>query len=161
MFVCVCVQKMLCSLLDRPFFLSPTRYSSWDSGLQHVYTPCCIHGSTALVGHSVLFISVQRSQTHHTTLNERSACRRGRYLHNTQHTQQKTSIALARFEPATPASEQPQTHALDRVATGIGLCRVYCQLTALLVLLLRHVSTANRSHLQGATGFEEMNSCQT
>jgi len=26
----------------------------------------------------------------------------------------------AELEPATPASEQPQTHALDRAATGIG-----------------------------------------
>jgi len=25
------------------------------------------------------------------------------------------------FEPAIPASEQPQAHALDRVATGIGV----------------------------------------
>jgi len=27
----------------------------------------------------------------------------------------------AGFEPAIPASELPQTHALDHVATGIGL----------------------------------------
>ena len=27
----------------------------------------------------------------------------------------------ARFEPAIPASERPQTHALDRSATGIGV----------------------------------------
>ena len=27
----------------------------------------------------------------------------------------------AGFEPAVPASEQPQTHALDGAATGIGL----------------------------------------
>ena len=26
----------------------------------------------------------------------------------------------AGFEPAIPASERPQTHALDRTATGIG-----------------------------------------
>ena len=26
------------------------------------------------------------------------------------------------FEPAIPASEWPQTHALDRAATGIGDC---------------------------------------
>ena len=26
----------------------------------------------------------------------------------------------AGFEPTIPASEQPQTHALDRAATGIG-----------------------------------------
>jgi len=25
------------------------------------------------------------------------------------------------FEPAIPASERPQTHALDRTATGIGM----------------------------------------
>jgi hypothetical protein len=27
----------------------------------------------------------------------------------------------AGFEPAIPASEQPQTHALQRAATGIGI----------------------------------------
>ena len=27
----------------------------------------------------------------------------------------------AGFEPAVPASERPQTHALDRAATGIGV----------------------------------------
>jgi hypothetical protein len=26
------------------------------------------------------------------------------------------------FEPATPATKRPQTYALDRAATGIGLC---------------------------------------
>jgi len=31
----------------------------------------------------------------------------------------------AGFEPATPASERPQTNALDRAATGIG-CDVKC-----------------------------------
>jgi hypothetical protein len=29
------------------------------------------------------------------------------------------------FQPAVPESERPQTHALDRVATGIGLDAVY------------------------------------
>ena len=29
------------------------------------------------------------------------------------------------FELATPASEQPQTHALDHAATGIGYMKVY------------------------------------
>ena len=31
-----------------------------------------------------------------------------------------TSTPPAGFEPTIPASEQPQTHALDRAATGIG-----------------------------------------
>ena len=39
---------------------------------------------------------------------------------NTQHSKQ-TSILPAGFEPAIPASEQPQTHALDRAATGKGI----------------------------------------
>jgi hypothetical protein len=29
-------------------------------------------------------------------------------------------MSLAGFEPAIPARERPQTHALDRAATGIG-----------------------------------------
>ena len=39
---------------------------------------------------------------------------------NTQHSQQ-TFMLPAGFEPIIPASERPQTHALDRAATGIGL----------------------------------------
>ena len=31
----------------------------------------------------------------------------------------------AGFEPAIPASERPQTHALDRAATGIGTSASY------------------------------------
>jgi len=38
---------------------------------------------------------------------------------NTQHSQQ-TSMPEAGFELAIPASERPQTHALDREATRIG-----------------------------------------
>jgi len=39
--------------------------------------------------------------------------------HNTHKIQ--TSMSQAGFEPLIPASERPQTHALDRVTTGIGL----------------------------------------
>ena len=35
----------------------------------------------------------------------------------------ETSMHLAGFEPAIPASEWPQTHALERAATGIGFQR--------------------------------------
>jgi len=53
-----------------------------------------------------------------TPLGKRSAHRTDLYLtiHNRQ-----TSVTLAGFEPAIPARERPQTHALDRVATGIGV----------------------------------------
>ena len=39
---------------------------------------------------------------------------------NTQHSQQTDIYAQAGFETAIPASERPQTHALDRAATGTG-----------------------------------------
>ena len=35
------------------------------------------------------------------------------------------NMALAGFEPTIPASEQPQTHALDRVATRISYIKIY------------------------------------
>jgi hypothetical protein len=36
-----------------------------------------------------------------------------------------TSVPPAGLEPAVPASERPQTHSLDRAATGIGLLLYY------------------------------------
>jgi hypothetical protein len=55
-----------------------------------------------------------------TPVEEGSACRRDLCLtkHNTHNRQ--TSMPTVRFEPAIPASEWPQTYALDRAATGIG-----------------------------------------
>jgi len=55
-----------------------------------------------------------------TPLCERPARRRNRYLtiHNTL--KRQTSMPPAEFEPAIPASERPQTHDLDRAATGIS-----------------------------------------
>ena len=39
--------------------------------------------------------------------------------HNTH--KRQSSMPLSEFEPIIPVSEQPQTHALDRAATGIGV----------------------------------------
>ena len=63
-----------------------------------------------------------------TPLDEGSACPRDLYLttHNTQDRQ--TSMPPAGFETAIPASERPQTHALDRAATEI--CHRFCFLYA-------------------------------
>jgi hypothetical protein len=52
--------------------------------------------------------------------------------HNTHNRQ--TSMPPAGFEPAIPAGERLQTHALDRSATGIGF---------LLLLLLENYSTTS------------------
>jgi hypothetical protein len=62
-----------------------------------------------------------------TPLDECSVSRRDLYLttHNTHNRQ--TFMPPAGFETTIPTSEQPQTHALDRAATGIGetLCIAY------------------------------------
>jgi hypothetical protein len=60
-----------------------------------------------------------------TSLDEWSDRRTDLYLtaHNT-HNRQK-SMPPAVFEPAIPASERSQTHALDRAAAGIGDFPVY------------------------------------
>jgi hypothetical protein len=43
----------------------------------------------------------------------------------TQHSQKKDIHAPGVSKPTIPASEVPQTHALDRAVTGIGTRRVY------------------------------------
>jgi hypothetical protein len=55
-----------------------------------------------------------------TPLEEGSARRRDLYLttHNTH--KRQTSMSPVGLEPTIPVSERPQTHALDRTATGIG-----------------------------------------
>jgi len=52
--------------------------------------------------------------------NERSATRRGSYLHNTQQTQETKPLPSGGFEAAIPVIKRFQTYALDRTATGIG-----------------------------------------
>ena len=79
-------------------------------------------------------LSVEVSKSHaflHTILDrspldEWSARRRDLYLrtHDTHNTD-RHPWAPAEFEPAIPASERPQKHALDRAAGGIGW-HMYC-----------------------------------
>ena len=52
------------------------------------------------------------SATHHTTQRPLPG--------NTQHSQETESHAPVGFEPAFPASDWPQTHALGSAATGIS-----------------------------------------
>ena len=60
------------------------------------------------------------THTGRVPLDEGSGRRRDLYptTHNTH--KKQISIPLERFEPEIPASERPQTHDLDRAATGIG-----------------------------------------
>jgi len=63
-------------------------------------------------------ITLRHTKLGRTPLDELSTHRRDPYLttHNTLNRQ--TSMPPARFEPAIPASERPQTHVLDCAATG-------------------------------------------
>ena len=76
-----------------------------------------------LLGHGLLIIEV--SQSHSDTPQSvvilwmtyqpvEDLCLTKHNTHN-----RETSVSPAGFEPTTPASEWPQTHALDRAATGI------------------------------------------
>ena len=56
-----------------------------------------------------------------TLLDEWSARRRNLYLTTHNAHKRQTSMLPARLEPTVPGSEWPQTHALDRAATGIGM----------------------------------------
>ena len=55
-----------------------------------------------------------------TPLDEWSVPRRDLYQITHNNHNRQTSMLPAVFEPTIPASERPQTHALDRAATGIG-----------------------------------------
>jgi hypothetical protein len=67
-----------------------------------------------------------------TPLDEWSARRRDLYLttHNTH--KRLTSMHLVEFEPTISAGERPQTYALDRSVTGIGVLTrsytLYCRM---------------------------------
>ena len=63
----------------------------------------------------------RRTTVGRTPLEEWSARRRDLYLttNNTHHRQ--TSMPPMGFEPTISASKRPQTYALDRAATGIGI----------------------------------------
>jgi len=83
------------------------------------------HGTTAPSGprpphYRRLIITLRYTTLGRSPQDERSARRRVLYLttHNTHNRQ--TSMPPAGLEPTFPASMRPQTHALDRAATGIG-----------------------------------------
>jgi hypothetical protein len=71
------------------------------------------------------WIFLDHTQTHTTLgripLDEWSARRRD--LYQTTHNKRKRQISMPPvvFEPVIPASDRPQTHALDRAATEIGV----------------------------------------
>jgi len=79
-----------------------------------------------LMGHGRGFaITLRHTTLGRNPLNEWSAGRRDLFLTSNNIHKRKTSIPPAGLEPAIPASEGPQTHALDRAATGTGYLHNY------------------------------------
>ena len=87
-------------------------------------------GWTALVGLGLLIVDVTRSHSdtpHSAGLLWSSDRPVAETTHNIRNRQ--TFIPPTGFEPAIPASQRPQNHAIDRAATGIGFsinCIFFC-----------------------------------
>jgi len=70
-------------------------------------------------------ITLRHATLSGTSLDEWSAERRHLYLTTYNTHNRQTFVLPAGFETAFPASERPQTHALDRVTTRIGRFLLY------------------------------------
>ena len=88
------------------------------------------NGATAPIGpgpphYRGFTITLRHTTLCRTPLDKWSARRSDLYLttHNTH--KRQASMPPAGFAPVIPASNRPQTHALDRAATEIGKCNTY------------------------------------
>jgi hypothetical protein len=90
-----------------------------------------------------------------TPLGEWSARRSDLYLstHNTH--KRHTSRTPAGFEPTIPVSERPQTHALGRAATGIGIYWSIVQNLSRRICHFRYVAVIKR--LDKTEGYQDDN----
>ena len=104
------------------------------SNLPFFHNSCHIKGyffsmaQQPLVGQGFLIIEASRSHSDTPHLvglfwtNDKHDAETSTSTHNTH--KRQTSMPPAGFKPTIPASERPQTHALDRAATGISDCCV-------------------------------------
>jgi hypothetical protein len=93
-----------------------------------------LFGSAPLQG--LLIIEAPRS--HPDTPQSVRLRRRDLYLTTHNIHMRQTSMPLAGFEPTIPASVRPQTHAVDRADTGIGITiHVFDTLLFFTILIMR------------------------
>jgi hypothetical protein len=109
--------------------LAAVQFVAWWMHLQgyalYAYYCSCFHGSTVLVGLRLLIVEVSRPHldTPHSvrllwTIDQPEA-EISTWKKPNNYTRE-TSLPRSEFEPAIATSEWPQTHTLDRVASGIG-----------------------------------------
>jgi len=88
--------------------------------LTYIFYGAMAPGGPWLPRYRHLTITLRHTTHGRTPLDEWSVRRRDLYLTTNNTHKTHTNIPPARFEPAIPASERPQTYVLDRAATGIG-----------------------------------------
>ena len=114
----------------------------------HTHTHTHTHIYIYIYTHTHIYIYIYiYTHTHigRTSLGEGLARRSDFYLTTHSTHKRRTSIPPAGFEKATPASKRPQTHDLDRAATGIGIFFILLYLitdrTHQICYLVRHFFT--------------------
>ena len=104
------------------------RFTVYTRYKPRFFSPSSLWRCGPMRGHGLLNLEDSRSykKTHHSRQDSSgqviSSSQRP-LPHNTQHSQQ-TSMPPVGFEPTISAGERPQTHALDRAATGTGTLRL-------------------------------------
>ena len=115
--ICPTIHSLFLSLVTVSFPIPSFRYH-----LLNLFFPTALRPNDAMSSSFLRFLdhTQRRTTVGRTPLNEWSARRRDLYLitHSTHNRQ--TCMAPEGFEPTIPAPERPQTHALDRAASGIG-----------------------------------------
>jgi hypothetical protein len=109
-----------------------------------------------VLSHALLIIETARSlsdtHTHslgRTPLDEWLPRSRDLYLTTNNTHKRQTSMRSAGFEPVVPVSKRPQTHSLDRAATGIGWNLFYPVIfDSLYILWLTYILRLKNSHFQ-------------
>ena len=99
-------------------------FGNFSIGIHRPSLPSIVFPSFLSLGYCCIS-SHSMTHTHTNTLgrgplDEWSARRRDLYLTTRNTHNRKTSMLVAGFEPAIPASERTQTHARDRAAIGIN-----------------------------------------
>jgi len=77
---------------------------------------------TGLLLHLIILNDTHTHSLGRNPLDKGSARHSNLYLKTHNAHKRRTSTPPVGIEPAIPASERPQTHGLDRVASGIGVC---------------------------------------
>ena len=93
------------------------------------YNPLWLYFHSPVAGFGLLVFEVswlhtRRATDGRTPLDEWSIRRRDLYLTTYNTHNRQTSMPPVGFEPTIPAGERPKTYALDRAATGTGICEL-------------------------------------